>query len=218
MIDNLFSRYELEARKADYLFKTIQEKYPMSVRCRIRCCDCCYAVFGVFPIEAAYINYHFNHLERKIKRDVLRKAEKADIEILKVRDKLRNTFNDKPEVQIYGLGKHRIMCPFLTEKDECILYEKRPIICRIYGVPYSLNDGKKEKSYVCGISGFDTNVSYSTVKLYKIYGQLYKFSEELLSKGGTPIAKLNKAKLMLPLSRIIRMSIDEIIQGNFEEY
>jgi Fe-S-cluster containining protein len=217
MIDNIFSRYELEARKADYLFKTIQEKYPLSVKCRIRCCDCCYAVFGVFPIEAAYINYHFNRLERKIKRDVLRKAEKAEIEILKVRDKLQQTFNDKPEVQIYGLGKHKIRCPFLTERDECLLYEKRPIICRIYGVPYSLKDGKKETSYVCGISGFETNVSYPTVKLYKIYGELCKFSEELLSEGGTPIAKLNKAKLMLPLSRVVRMPFNEIIEGSFGE-
>jgi hypothetical protein len=120
MLDDIFSRYELVARKADYLFKTIQEKYPLSVTCHIRCCDCCYAVFGVFPIEAAYLNYHFNRLERKIKRDVIRRAEKADDEMLRVKDSLQ-VFDGKPQMQVYGLGKQRVRCPFLTDKKECVL-------------------------------------------------------------------------------------------------
>ena len=76
MIEELFSQYAVYVRKADILFKTIKEKYPDSVRCKIRCCDCCHAVFGVLPIEAAFINYHFNRLERKARRDILRRAEK----------------------------------------------------------------------------------------------------------------------------------------------
>ncbi|MGQ9570629.1 MAG: YkgJ family cysteine cluster protein [Thermodesulfovibrionales bacterium] len=215
MLDEIFSKYLLETRKADHLFKTIQEKYPLSVKCHIRCCDCCYAIFGVFPVEAAYIHHHFNRLEGRIKRDVLIRAEKAETEILKARDKLKQAFDNKPEMQVYGLGKQRIRCIFLTERDECILYEKRPIICRIYGVPYSLNDGKKETSYVCGISGFEANISYPTVKLYKIYEELCKLSRELLKR--TCPTNLEKANLMLPLSRIIRMPFKEIIKGNFEE-
>ena len=95
MLDDLFSKYAAIARKADYLFKTIQEKYPLSVRCRLHCCDCCHAIFGVFPIEAAYINYHFNRLERKLRRDVLRRAEKAEDEMLKAKDRLK-VFEDNP--------------------------------------------------------------------------------------------------------------------------
>ena len=51
-------------------------------------------------------------------------------------------------MKVYGLGKQRVRCPLLTEKEECVLYEKRPIICRIYGVPFSLKNGDKEKAYV----------------------------------------------------------------------
>jgi Fe-S-cluster containining protein len=214
MIDELFSKYKLETQKADYLFKTIQEKYPLSVTCHIRCCDCCYAVFGVFPIEAAYINYHFNRLERKIRRDVLRRAEKADDEMLRAKDSLQ-VFDNKPQMQVYGLGKQRVRCPFLADKKECIFYEKRPIICRIYGVPCSLKDGKKENSYVCSISGFQEKVAYPAVKLDKLYNELVKLSKELLTEGGTPIIKLNKANLMLPLSRVLKMSVETIIKGDF---
>src|SRR4030065_2746728 len=161
MLDDLFSKYVLETRKADHLFHTIQEKYPLSVKCRIHCCDCCHAVFCVFPIEAAYINYHFNHLERKIRRDVLRRAEKAEADVLRAKDKLK-AFDDKPQMKVYGLGKQRVRCPLLTEREEWVLYEKRPIICRIYGVPFSLKNGDKEKAYACGVSDFQTKVTYPT--------------------------------------------------------
>ena len=216
MIEDFFSKYENITRKADFLFKTIQEKYPLSVTCHIRCCDCCYAIFGVFPVEAAYLNYHFNRLERKIKRDVLRRAEKADDEMLKVKDRMR-VFDDKPQMKVFGLGKQRVRCPFLTDKKECVLYEKRPIICRIYGVPYSLKDGEKENSYVCSISNFQEKVEYPTVKLDKLYNELVKLSKELLTEGGTPIAKLNKANLMLPVSIVLRIPVEAIIKGDFGE-
>ena len=216
MRDELFSKYELEVKKADYLFNTIQEKYPLSVKCHIRCCDCCYAVFGVFPIEAAYINYHFNRLERKTCRDILSRAEKAEAEMLKAKDTLK-LFEDDPKMQVFGLGKLRLRCPFLTDRDECIFYEKRPIICRIYGVPYSLTKDKKEHSYVCGMSGFQEKATYPTVKLDKVYNELVKLSRELLTKGGTQITKLNKADFMLPLSRVLRIPFETIIKGEFGE-
>jgi Fe-S-cluster containining protein len=214
MLDALFSKYVLETRKADHLFHTIQEKYPLSVKCRIHCCDCCHAVFGVFPIEGAFINYHFNSMERKMRRDILRKAEKADTETVKVKDRLK-VFEDKPKMKVYGLGKQRVRCPFLSDREECSLYDKRPIICRIYGVPFSLMTGDKERSYVCNISGFQEKVTYPTVKLYKIYNELCKLSEELFKKVGS--AHPEKATLMLPLSRVIRMPFETLIKGDFEE-
>ncbi len=134
--------------------------------------------------------------------------------MLKAKDTLK-VFDEDPKMKVYGLGKQRVRCPFLSDKEECVLYETRPIICRVYGVPYSLRKEKKEHSYVCGISGFEEKASYPTVKLDKIYSELCKLSEKLLTEGKT-LHPDRKANLMLPLSRILRMSFDDIIKGNFE--
>jgi len=215
MKEELFPRYEVLPRKADILFKTIHEKYPDSVRCRIRCCDCCHAVFGLFPVEAAYINYHFNCLDRKVRRDALKRAEKSEGEMLKAKDRLK-VFEEDPKMKVYGLGKQRVRCPLLSDKEECLLYEHRPVICRIYGVPYSLHKGEKELAYVCGISGFETKASYPTVKLDNIYQEIVGLSIEMLKEAGflNPAAKAN---LMLPLSMALRMSFYDIVKGNFGE-
>jgi Fe-S-cluster containining protein len=215
MREELFPRYEELPRKADILFQTIHEKYPDSVRCRIRCCDCCHAVFGLFPIEAAYINYHFNRLDRKVRRDVLKRSEKAEGAMVKAKDSLK-AFEDNPKMKVFGLGKQRVRCPLLSDKEECALYEHRPVICRIYGVPYSLHKEKKEIAYVCGISGFEAHASYPTVKLDNLYQKLVTLSIEMLKEAGflNPAAKAN---LMLPLSRILRMPFEDIVKGNFGE-
>jgi Fe-S-cluster containining protein len=215
MTEELFSQYSTIARKANLLFKSIQEKYPMSVKCRVHCCDCCHAIFGVFPIEAAYINYHFNRLERKARRDVLRRAEKAEAEMLKAKDTLK-VFEDDPKMKVFGLGKQRVRCPLLQDSEECVLYEDRPIICRVYGVPYTLKKDKKEISYVCGVSDFQQKVSYPAVKLDNIYQELVRLSKDLLAGAGylNPAAKAN---LMLPLARVVRMPFEEIMKGSFGE-
>jgi Fe-S-cluster containining protein len=213
-VEELFSQYELLVQKGDFLFKAIQEKYPDSVRCRVRCCDCCHAVFGIFPIEAAFINYHFNRLERKIRRDILKRAEKSEEEMLKAKDTLK-VFEENPKMKVYGIGKQRVRCPFLSDKEECAFYENRPFICRIYGVPYSLHQGKKENAFVCGISGFEAHVNYPTVKLEKIYTELGKLSESLLIEGKS-LHPERKARLMMTLSRILRMPFEDIVRGNFE--
>jgi hypothetical protein len=119
MIEELFAQYSAYVRKADIVFKTVKEKYPDSVRCRIRCCDCCHAVFGILPIEAAFINYHFNRLERKTRRDILRRSEKAGAEMLKAKETLK-VFKEDEKMKVYGLGKQRVRCPFLSEKEECV--------------------------------------------------------------------------------------------------
>ena len=215
MIDNLFLEYAYIARKADLLFKSIQEKYSASVKCRVRCCDCCNAIFGVFPIEAAYINYHFNRLERKVRRDALRRAEKAEAEMLKAKERLK-VFEDDPKMKVFGLGKQRVRCPLLQDSEECALYENRPIICRVYGVPYTLKKENKEVSYVCGMSNFEEKASYPAVKLDNIYHKLVKLSMDMMTEAGylNPAAK---ADLMLPLERVVRMPFEDIMKGNFGE-
>jgi Fe-S-cluster containining protein len=44
----------------------------------------------------------------------------------------------------------RVMCP-LNEKERCVLYEQRPMICRLHGIPHALRrpDGRTQAGPGC---------------------------------------------------------------------
>ncbi|MDL1970907.1 MAG: YkgJ family cysteine cluster protein [Candidatus Desulfofervidaceae bacterium] len=206
---DFFGEYENWAQKADILFKKIAHDFPECVRCRVHCCDCCYAPFGVFIIEGAYLNYHFNRLDTRRKKEILRRIEKTEADLLAARDRL-HVFDDNPKMKVFGLGKQRVRCPFLNDRDECDLYDKRPIICRIYGVPFSI----KDEAHVCGLSNFKKGVTYPVVKLDKIYDELRRLSEDLLIWARSPHPE--RSLLMLPIARAIRLPLDDLIKGMLE--
>jgi Fe-S-cluster containining protein len=207
---DLFEEYKMLVRKADNVFKKMREDYGGLIPCRMHCYDCCYAIFGLFLIEAIYLNYHFNSLKRKEKRGALLRAEKADTKLLQIKDKI-SLFDDDEEMKVYGLGRQRLRCPLLSDQKECILYEHRPITCRLYGIPVSI-DGKAS---VCGKTGFTKDVTYTTFDLNKVYKELYMLSKDLLEGARSPY--LENASLLISVSKAIRTPIENLIKEDFRD-
>lgn len=174
MVDNLnrlFRKYEILLSEIDSVFRRVQKTHSDCVRCRPGCTDCCYAVFELFPIEAAYLSYHFHQrLKRKERREVLRRSEKALLEIAGVKEGIK----DK-ESEVLQMAEARIRCPLLSDHGRCLLYEYRPITCRLYGIPTAIRGA----GHTCGKSGFDKGTVYPTVNLDLIHEKLFGLSVEL---------------------------------------
>ena len=172
MFKDLENLYE----SADRTIADVQKLYGKEVRCRKGCTDCCHAVFDVSLIEALYIRQHFDSLSRKQRRAALNIAKKA----LKSWNELVTTKAD--------LSLARIRCPLLTDNGECVCYKARPINCRTYGIPAVIGD----KSYVCGLSGFEKGKTYPALNLEPLQKRLYELSvalkDEDLGRRRWPIA------------------------------
>ncbi|GHU96911.1 hypothetical protein AGMMS49974_12090 [Deltaproteobacteria bacterium] len=63
----------------------------------------------------------------------------------------------------------------LDDDNCCCLYERRPVTCRIYGVPASIAG----QGHVCGFSGFEKGKAYPTVHLDKIQARLDHLSRDI---------------------------------------
>jgi len=206
-----FEKYKMLVSEADQAFKRVEKDYSDCVRCQINCCDCCYAFFELFLIESVYVNYHFNMLiKRKERREVLRRAEKADIRILQIKKRLH--LIDAIEVKdrgavMFELAEERVRCPFLNDGDLCILYHHRPITCRLYGIPTAIGG----VGHTCGKSGFQTGVTYPTVNLDLIHNRLFKLSKDLLKGVGS--LYLEKSSILVPLSTALRTTYNHLILG-----
>ncbi|MBN2061735.1 MAG: YkgJ family cysteine cluster protein [Deltaproteobacteria bacterium] len=203
-----FRNYETLVDRAESAFLKMEKDYGSCMGCGLHCSDCCNAVFGLFLIEAIYIREHFNGIDDSLKEEIFLRADRSDRDIKALQQKLL-TFKDDPHMQTYTISRERIRCPFLDDGDECILYHRRPITCRVYGIPTKIQG----KVRVCGKSGFKTGESYPVFDLDTLYKDLFLISRELLSDAGSK--DLDKASLLISLSKAIRTPTEELIHGTF---
>ncbi len=206
--DSIFRNYELMADKAETAFQEIADEYPEEVRCRLHCNDCCHAVFGLFLIEAAYLKSHFDKLDAPVIRDALMRCNEAERAIRRLEVKLQR-YEDDPEMQSYVYASERIRCPLLNGDGKCILYEYRPITCRVYGIPTKI----RGKTRVCALSGFGKDKSYRGFDLDGAYHQLFFLTKEFLGAYGR--ADPEKAGLMLSVSKVLTTPVEIIISETF---
>jgi len=171
--------------EVDRRFEETRRRYPREVRCRRGCTDCCYAPFDLSLAEALYLARAFRRLPRRVRREVERRLEKYE--------KQWETEVPKP-VDPFALSRVRLRCPFLDDRGLCVVYEFRPLTCRIYGLPLSLG----EETVVCPRSGFEPGKTYPTVLFAEVLRRLAEISEDLVPKGGN-----------------IRVSLIGVIRGGF---
>ncbi|MCQ2560317.1 MAG: YkgJ family cysteine cluster protein, partial [Clostridia bacterium] len=129
----LLENYETLVQEAEFAFRDIAERCKEQVTCKVQCADCCHSFFGLFPIEAAYISHQFPKLDRKVRKGVLERAAQAEQRLMDLDIELQEKFGDDEEKKLKEAAKLRVRCPLLSDEDKCVLYQYRPITCRVYG-------------------------------------------------------------------------------------
>lgn len=207
--DQLFRDYEYLVDEAEAAFHKVAEEHESCIKCDLHCSDCCHAVFGLFLIEAAYLRKHFEQMKDKAMQEAFARCERADKEMEKLQ-KMLETFEDDPQMQQYTLARERVRCPLLDDQDECVLYQRRPITCRLYGIPTRIQG----KARVCGKSGFKQGEKYPVFDLDTMYSKLYVLSRELVEDAGQEDTE--KASLLISVAKAIRTPVHDLIKNTFE--
>ena len=92
-----------------------------------------------------------------------------------------------------------------------MLYDQRPITCRIYGVPTKIQG----RARVCGRSGFDSGKSYPAFDLDGVFRDLYDMSQELVEKAGGEDP--DRARLLVSVSKVLTTPLESLIHEPLEE-
>ena len=205
-----FKKYEAIRNMADEAFARVEKEFPDCVKCQIKCADCCHALFDLTLIEAIYINHRFNQaFQGKEREALIERSNRADRKIHMIKKK---AYNDKKsgknDVEILmNLASERARCSLLNDEDLCDLYEYRPITCRLYGIPTSVEG----ISHTCGQSDFAAGQKYPTVNLDIIQKKLYEISAEFVGQIKTKYIKM--AEMLMPVSMAILTDYDEDYLG-----
>ena len=209
-IEPFFKKYEELLTMADEVFERVKKEYPEGVKCKIRCADCCFALFDLALIEAMYINHHFKkNFQGEDQEKLIEKSNRIDREIHKIKRKAYKSLEaGKEEGEILeDMAKIRVRCPLLNDEEQCDLYDYRPVTCRFYGLPTSIGG----IGHTCGLSGFVQGKEYPTVNLDVIQKKLHELSIEFVKEIQSKHYKM--ADLLVPVSMALLTDYDETYLG-----
>jgi Fe-S-cluster containining protein len=205
-----YQQYEELVSQLDQVFNQMKEQYSECVTCHVGCSDCCYALFDLTLIEAMYIHDKFFDLvDNQHQKQILEKAEQVDRRIHVIK---KNAFKavqngrDQNEIMM-DISREKIGCPLLNDDNQCILYDHRPITCRVYGLPTAIGDN----SHTCGKTNFEKGVTYPTIKIDQVHDRLIKLSMEWTAKIASRFDKLHE--VLVPLSMALITDYNDIYLG-----
>jgi Fe-S-cluster containining protein len=205
-----FVKYEALVHMVDGVFERVKKEYPKEVFCRKKCSDCCYAIFDLTLIEALYLNDKFLKKFSGIeKNSLIEIADKTDRVLVKMkRNAYREVKNGAEQLEIVAkMSQERIRCPLLGKDDLCVMYEHRPITCRIYGIPTSTAGS----SHICGRTNFKQGEPYPTLNMDKIYSQLQLLSVQLIKDINSEQIKMHE--MLIPVSMAMITQFNEEYLG-----
>jgi Fe-S-cluster containining protein len=205
-----FVKYEALVNIVDAVFDRVKKEYPKEVFCREKCSDCCYAIFDLTLIEALYLKHKFlENFSGKSKNDIIEIADKTDRALVKLkREAYKRVKEGADQLEIVGqMSQERVRCPLLGENNLCVLYEHRPITCRVYGIPTSTAGA----SHICGRTNFIQGNPYPTLNMDKIYSQLQLLSAELIRDIKSENIKMHE--MLVPVSMALVTDFNEAYLG-----
>jgi hypothetical protein len=113
-VSETWQRYQQLVERVDAFGEAVRQRYPEQITCHVGCDGCCYQQFTIFPVEAV-------QLAQAV-------AALPAIE----RQRLRERLQQAPDPW------HILDAPapcVLLENGCCLLYQERPLLCRMHGFP-----------------------------------------------------------------------------------
>ncbi len=205
-----FVKYQALVQMVDAVFDRVKKEHPKEVFCREKCSDCCYAIFDLTLVEALYLKHKFlEKFSGKEKNDLIEIADKTDRVLTKLkREASKQVKSGADELEVVGrMSQERVRCPLLGENNLCLMYEFRPITCRVYGIPISTAGA----SHICGRTNFVQGKAYPTLNMDKIYTQLQLLSMELIQDIQSE--KIRMHEMLIPVSMTLITDFTEEYLG-----
>jgi Fe-S-cluster containining protein len=125
--------------RVDAWFARVLAEHPSKMQCRRGCFDCCLGLFDISIADAALLREGLAALAAPVREGIEARARALMEKVAAERPELRGarTLDALDEDEIDDLtdavGPER--CPCLGEGGECLVYDYRPMVCRLNGAP-----------------------------------------------------------------------------------
>jgi Fe-S-cluster containining protein len=123
----------------DNWFASVLSRYPAQMKCARGCALCCHGLFDISLPDALLLSQGLNALSPEVLQEVQARAAPIQATILRLAPGLKAPFilDQITETRIDEIVEQAASppCPLLGARQECLVYESRPLACRLEGVP-----------------------------------------------------------------------------------
>ncbi len=133
--EEIYHAYEEVQEMVKREFDRNLQVFGDRIHCRRGCSFCCYQLFEITAIEAAYLARWLKMQSEDEQADLEARAKRyreARSRLLEKWGGNRNLVQIEGNLPGEGL---RLACPALGYDGACRVYEARPLVCRKYGMP-----------------------------------------------------------------------------------
>ena len=180
--------YRLLLDEMEKWFRSICVRYPDQMQCARGCTLCCYGLFDVSLPDAVLVLEGMGKLPETTQNEIIERATGLQRSIQEAAPNLKtpfflDTLSEEQIDQIVDLTNEQ-RCPFLSGRNQCLIYECRPLACRLEGIPMidvedGLFDDWCELNFINGVP------SHAVKELKRDYARIQEIeagSTVLLSK------------------------------------
>lgn len=128
----------------DDWYRSVQTRHADQVTCTRGCRDCCVGLFDVTLADRDLLREGMTRLPARVRRDIEARAAALLARLRERYPQVGDTLEGCTEKEIDAICAwlHDVECPALGKRNECRLYEHRPLTCRLHGVPVVDLQGK----------------------------------------------------------------------------
>jgi len=138
-MENILTKYAALLASVDQWFAACVARAGSEITCKTGCSECCRAMFDITLLDALYLKTGFDRLDAGVKARVLHKVKKRlrHLQTLWPDFKAPYILNYRPEEEweILMPDEDETPCPLLGEDGTCLVYDFRPMTCRLHGLP-----------------------------------------------------------------------------------
>jgi Fe-S-cluster containining protein len=157
----LVEEYRLLLEEIDSWFSRCQQQHPEEIACSKGCSECCRGLFDITMLDAAILNIGLAILPPKVRFKVRKMAVESVRTIQSSWPEFSQPFilNHRSEEERETLlaSDNETPCVLLDNEGRCLLYDYRPMTCRLHGLPLIDVSGEIMESEWCTKNFLETD-------------------------------------------------------------
>jgi Fe-S-cluster containining protein len=204
----LLERYGKLLGEVDGWFRRTLELHPEMIACRNGCSECCRGLFDITLLDAWYLKRGFDRLPEHQKSEIMEVAFRRLEQLSLVNPDFAEPWllNGIPEEDWDALmpEEDETPCLLLSESGGCLVYEHRPMTCRLNGIPLIDVSGEELFDEWCTLNFIDVDPSglddlrFGFTDLFN--RELHLFREIVRQLTGVP---RNEVDLFIPAAVVM---------------